>query len=231
MKKQKIQLIVLIAVLVLIAGSYFGLKNYNTRAEEAESVPEYTALSLGDDAVIKNLKVINASGEFDLEKQDDDTWILSSDNSIDVDEDKITTKVNSIRTITSDKVVDNYEKLSDFGLEEAAITIEITLDNGDTHTVKIGDYNDTASAYYLTVDDISTIYTVSATLFTNFNFDTSSITAVEEETAEDVSEAEETEETEAEETEAEETEAEETETEETAAESSSEEVNSEETGE
>ncbi len=189
MKKQKTQIIVLLAILVLIACSYVGLKNYNTKAEEAESEPAYTALSLGEDEKVTNLKVTNENGEFDLKKQDDETWILTSDESVDVDEDKISTKIESIKTITSDQIVENAENLADYGLEEPSVTIEITLENGDSHTIKIGDYNNVASAYYLMVDDISTIYTVPTTINTNFNFDVAAITAAEEETEEDTTEA------------------------------------------
>ncbi len=177
MKKQRIQLLVLLALLVVFAGGYFGLKKYNQNAEAKASEPKYTALALGDDAVIAELKVKNANGEFDLVKKDDDTWLLASDNTLDIDEAKITAKINNLKTITSDQVVEGAENLADFGLEDPAIVVDFTLSDGTTHTLKIGDYNDVSSTYYLLVDDISTIYTVSSSINYNFNFDEDAIIA------------------------------------------------------
>ena len=182
MKKQKIQLVVLLALLIVFIGGYFGLKKHNENVEAKESEPKYTALALGDDAVITELKVKNANGEFDLVKQDDDTWLLASDNTLDIDETKITPKINNLKTITSDQVVEGAENLADFGLEDPAIVVDFTLSDGTTHTLKIGDYNDVSSTYYLLVDDISTIYTINSTLNYNFSFAEDSIIATADET-------------------------------------------------
>ncbi len=190
MKKQRIQLIVLVVILLGFVGGYFGLKTYNKNAEAKESEPKYTALSLTDDDVITKLYVKNVNGEFELVKKDDDTWNLSSDETIDIDEDKIKTKINSLKTITSDQVVDGAENLADYGLDDPAITIKMTLADGTEHTLKIGDYNQTASAYYMTIDDISTIYTVSSTLNSNFSFAQDSIIAEASEDAGNSTDAE-----------------------------------------
>ena len=181
MKKQKVQLIILLALLLVFVGGYFGLQKYNKDEAEKESESTYTALSLGDDADVTILHVKNTNGEFTLEKADDETWTLKEDSSVDVDESKITTKISSLKSITSDQIVEDYSDLSDFGLAEPAETVEITVADGATHTLKIGDYNNTVNKYYVLVDDNTTIYTVNSIIKTNFGFSTEDITATAEE--------------------------------------------------
>ncbi len=180
MKKQKIQIIVLIALLIILCGSYFGLKSFNKKMAAEESEPAYTALNIPDETNITGLKVKNENGELELEKQEDGTYILTTDLSVNVDESIVDSKLESLKTITSEKIVENAENLSDFGLEDASVTATLTLDDGTSHTIKIGDYNSVSSTYYLTVDDGTTVYTVSTLVHTNLNFDAESIAVTEE---------------------------------------------------
>ncbi len=181
MKKQRFQLIILIVLLLVFVGGYFGLQKYNKDAAAKESESTYTALNLGDDADITAMHVTNTNGEFTLEKDGDETWTLKEDATVDVDESKITTKLNSLKSITSDQVVEDYSDLADFGLATPAETVEITLSTGDTHTIKIGDYNNTVNKYYILVDDNNTIYTVNYIIKTNYGFSVDDITTTAEE--------------------------------------------------
>jgi hypothetical protein len=181
MKKQKLQLIILLALLVVFVCGYFGLQKYNKDAAAKESEPTYIALSLGDDADVTKMHVTNTNGDFTLEKSDGETWSLKEDSTVDIDESKITTKLNSLKSITSDQVVEDYSDLADFGLATPAETVEITLSTGDTHTIKIGDYNNTVNKYYILVDDNTTIYTVNSIIKTNFGFSVDDITTTAEE--------------------------------------------------
>lgn len=56
MKKQKIQLIVILAVLVLAIASYFLLSHYNKKTEEDESTDDYTILTV-DTTDVTEIKV------------------------------------------------------------------------------------------------------------------------------------------------------------------------------
>ena len=188
MKKQKIQMAVMVLALIVVIGAYFGLKSLNKKTQEELSESQYTALNLGEDPHISELKVNNENGEFVLTKKDDGTYSLASDNGFDVNEDKITTKINSIKTITSEQIVENATNLEDFGLTDPVVSIELTLEDGSSHKIMIGDYNDVASAYYLMVDDDKTIYTVNSTIYTNFTFDAEGIRAEAETEEDDTSE-------------------------------------------
>lgn len=180
MKRQKIQLIVLLALLVVLVGGYFGLKKHNEKVSAKESSPKYTALNLEDDEEITNIKVTNSNGDFELKKDDNGKWILATDESVNLDQDKIDEKAGYLKTLTSDKVIDNGAADADYGLETPQVVIEMTLNNCKTHTVKVGDYNQTATTYYSKVDDISTIYMINGTLKFAFDFTVDDIKAAED---------------------------------------------------
>ena len=196
MKKQKIQLIVILVIFVICIGGYFGLKTYNEKAAAKESEPEYTALALSEEDEVTALKVSNENGNFELTKNEDGTWILKSDETVNIDQDTVDSMVELVSTITSDKVVDGADSLSDYGLDEPSITIEITLSDGSAHNIILGDYNSAAYTYYLMVDDISTIYTVTSSINSKFTFTVDDITAEETESTEESENSEQTESTE-----------------------------------
>ncbi|MBE5860212.1 MAG: DUF4340 domain-containing protein [Butyrivibrio sp.] len=192
MKKQKIQLIVILVLLIVFVGGYFGLKKYNENVQAKESEPKYTALALTDQDEIESIEVTNLNGTFDIEKDENGDYYLKDNDSITVDRDKIDSKIEEIKTITSEQVVDGAENLADYGLDDPDVTVVVSLKDGESHTLYFGDFNQSASTYYLKVDDISTIYTVSSTLKSAFIFSADDIQKAEEteEAAEEASESE-----------------------------------------
>ena len=84
MKKQKIQLIIILVLLLIFAGSYLGLKQYNKVQDKKDATDTYTALTL-DKSAITEMKIAMASGETDLVKKAD-TWVLSSDEAQKIDQ-------------------------------------------------------------------------------------------------------------------------------------------------
>ncbi|MCR4902690.1 MAG: DUF4340 domain-containing protein [Butyrivibrio sp.] len=188
MKKQQIQLLIMLVVLLAFIGSFFGLKKYNEAKANEVDEPQYTALSL-DSSDISTLKVSNTEGEFTLEYFDD-TWYFLDDDQTLLLQSTVASMAGDFCDITSDKVIENAENLADYGLDEPEITVTATMTDGTEHTLYIGDLNSTASIYYIMVDDDTTVYTVSSTLHTHFDgsadelIDTSSEDAATEETSE-----------------------------------------------
>ena len=166
MKKQKIQLIVMLVVLVAFIGMFFGLKAYNEAKANETTEPLYTAWTL-DSSDITALHITNSDDDYELEYFDE-TWYFLDDDETAVTQSTVTSMVSDFCEITSDKIIENPESLSDYGLETPEITVVATMSDGTTHTLYIGDLNETASLYYVMVDNADTIYTVSSTLHTHF---------------------------------------------------------------
>ena len=167
MKKQKIQLIVMLVILLAFIGCFFGLKSYNEAKENEVDEPLYTAWSL-DSEDIATIHVVNSTDDYELEYFDE-TWYFVDDAETALTQSTVTSMISDFCDITSDKVIESPENLSDYGLETPEITVTATMTDGTTHTLYIGDLNETASLYYIMIDDSDTVYTVSSTLHTHFN--------------------------------------------------------------
>ncbi|WP_029324645.1 DUF4340 domain-containing protein [Butyrivibrio sp. AE3004] len=168
MKSQKIQLFILLICLIVFASGYFGLKAYNKRAEAKESEPRYTALSISENTDVTSLKVVNSNGEFEVVKDGEEWKFKDSDE--DIDEDKLAKKINCIKGITSDQIIEKADNLADYGLDNPSIIITASLSDGSSHKIKVGSYNSAANKYYLSVDDDSVVYTVDSSIHTNYQF-------------------------------------------------------------
>ncbi len=105
MKKQKVQLIIILVLLLIFAGSYLGLKQYNKVQDKKSSTDTYTALTL-DKSAITEMKIAMASGETDLVKKAD-VWVLSSDEAQKIDQDTVSTMLEDIEKITANNKIDN----------------------------------------------------------------------------------------------------------------------------
>ncbi len=188
MKKQKIQLIVLLIVLIACIGGYFGASAYSKKKQaEEEKEESYTALTLGEDAEVTGITVSGAEASYALVKEDD-TWKFADNADAKVTESSVTTMTEDLAEITGDNEIADVTDFAQYGLDDPQLTIQFTLSDGTGHTVKIGDKNSTISRYYLQVDDSTTVYTVTSTLYSTFNKTVEDLTDTSEETTEDTSE-------------------------------------------
>ncbi|MCR5656216.1 MAG: DUF4340 domain-containing protein [Butyrivibrio sp.] len=186
MKKQKIQLIVTSLILIALVGSWFALKKHDERVKASESEPKYYALNLENKDDITGLSVSSESGSYELNKNGD-KWEMTSDLSIDVDDEKVDSLMSAVSVISAEDAIENADDLSVYGLSKPVLTAKITMADGTSHELKIGDYNTTASKYYLCTDDGSTVYTVESAIKIKLDVTADSFAKVEEEPTEDSS--------------------------------------------
>lgn len=178
MKKQKIQLIILLVILGCAIGAYFAAKAYSAHKEASEKSPTYTAFSLSDDDVsgIQNITVTNDAGGFNVNHDSDaDTWSFSDFPDETVDTTQIKTMTDALSDLSSDNEITDVTDFTQYGLDSPVMTITITLSDGSTHKLEVGDYNSQISEYYLRVDDADTVYTISSTIYSDFNVTTSNL--------------------------------------------------------
>ena len=180
MKKQKIQLIILLVILGCAIGAYFAAKAYSAHKEASEKSTTYTALSLSDDDLsgIQNITATNDAGGFNVNHDSNaDTWSFADFPDEKVDTTQIKTMTDALSKLTSDNEIKDVTDFTQYGLDKPAMTVTITLQDGSTHKLEVGNYNSQISEYYLRVDDASTVYTISSTIYSDFNVTTSNLVA------------------------------------------------------
>lgn len=176
MRKQKIQLVVLLAAFLLFALGFYAAKSISAREEEKERVKEageYTALSFDADDLVK-LEIEREDGNLELDFHED-KWSFVKDINLEMeekDEEKKTYEVNTsaadeirdtLANLTSQNEIAAGEDENEYGLDQPSMTITVTLLGGAEHSVEVGSLNAMLQAYYIRVDHSDTLYTMSET--------------------------------------------------------------------
>ena len=174
MRKQKIQLVVLLAAFLLFALGFYAAKSISVREEEKEKAKEageYTALSFDADDLVK-LEIEREDGNLELDFHEG-KWSFVKDINLEMeekDEEKKTYEVNTsaadelrdtLANLTSQNEIAAGEDESEYGLDKPAMTITVTLSDGAEHSVEVGSLNSMLQAYYIRVDHSDTLYTMS----------------------------------------------------------------------
>lgn len=175
MKKQKVQLLVMVLGLIVLVAAFFGVKIYNTHLEEAESLesePKYTVLELDEDEV-DGFSFVNEYGSYSFEKSSDDegniSWVCLEEADLNLDSDKVYSMLNSALFIQADTCIEDVSDLEQYGLADPAISVSITTGNGESYTLLCGDYNGITSKYYLSLDGASVVYASDSDIGSKFN--------------------------------------------------------------
>lgn len=191
-RKTMTGILILMAVLLLC---YFVIVKIQENADDEEVIEETLyAVELED---VVSVKYTDGTTEMSFIKTDD-VWYYEADETITLDQSLMETMVSSLSFIEATKEITEPDALSDYGLEEAAYTIELTDGSGKTIKVYVGNAVDSYS-YYLAVDDKEVVYTVDSSVVSALEFDVESLEEVEE-TEEETTEEETTEEASEEET-------------------------------
>ena len=175
MKKQKMQLIIILVLLAVFAAGYFGLKHYNKVQDDKASKDTYTVLTL-DKSAITEMKITNTNGDIDLVKKDD-TWVLASDESQKLDQDTISTMLEDVEKITANNKIDKVTDFDQYGLKTPSITVTVTTSDGKQTVVNLGSYSEAASRYYCRIGEDTTVYLVASEIDTAFNKSSSDLAA------------------------------------------------------
>lgn len=175
MKKRNKTMIWLFVILVVLLLLYFiiGKMQKNSKDEVAEETIYATEVK---DVV--SIKYSDGTKEMSFVKNDD-VWQYEADETITLDQSLMESMVSSFSSIKAEKEITKPDALSDYGLEKAAYTIELTDALGKTTSIYIGNDVD-GSSYYLTVGEKKVVYTVGGSVVDAMKFDIETLKEVEE---------------------------------------------------
>lgn len=192
MSKGKKQMLIALAVLVVISGCYAGAKVYSAKvtekaqAEEAAKVTQITDFQIADVTAFSYTSA-DLEAAFVL---DGETWKYTTDESLEIDTEKIESFLENFNAIQSENVIEDMENAEEFGLEEPMSAITFEFADGTTLTCTVGEYNDVLGVYYFTTDAGDAVYTVSGTVANKLSNTVDNFIVEEEEEAEETSEEE-----------------------------------------
>ena len=192
MKKQRKQLIIMEILLVFLIFAYVGLgaynKNQTKNEEENQETIQVTDLNV-EDVVAFSYNYEEESNHF---TKSDDVWSYDANADFDVEESLVEAMLADACNLIAQDYMENYEALDNYGLDEPQKTVSMTLSDGSTVLLQLGDYNDIMGYYYLMVEGDNNLYMVDSTLLDAFEVSYADLEHVAEstETTETVEETE-----------------------------------------
>ena len=169
MKNKTVKMILAVVVLGVCCGAYAGIKTYVAHQEQKESEEdseESTTVFTASTDDIKSLDFMVDDTETTFEK-DDDSWVKKDETDFPVNQSTLDSAASAIASVGSDRVLEDVDDLSEYGLDSPSNTIKIVTKSDDedgddtTTTLYVGDENSSTSQYYVRKDDDEkTVYLV-----------------------------------------------------------------------
>ncbi len=166
--KQRRNVIILVAVLVILVVVYLGLRYGNQRAEEDEAAREEAEaihLVTADDLTAMGYTSGGNSMSYTCTGG---KWVYDEDPEIDLQQIELSSMEEDLLDLTAVREIEDPDALEDYGLTEPVYSIWYTAD-GTTSTIYIGNVAD--DNYYATIDDTGKVYTITGDILLDMHFD------------------------------------------------------------
>ncbi|MBZ5672915.1 MAG: DUF4340 domain-containing protein [Acidobacteriia bacterium] len=157
----------LLIAAVVLAG-LVGLLYWSNRTEEAKATkgdpkaaPKILDLKETD---IKQIEIRHRDGETTVVKRDGSgKWTITAPQALAADQSAVGAVTTAVATLSSDRVVDeNASNLSSYGLDPPRIGITLTMADGKTHVLRIGEDTPTDGGSYAMLDGDKRLFTIAS---------------------------------------------------------------------
>lgn len=181
--KRSTKLLLLAAVLVAALGAYFGVsaaveKDEQIKAEEA-SQTNSESLSIGDYDAIDAMDWTYGGVSAALQRDESGAWYCPDEPDCPIDQSKAAIMQSAAAYVAGEEYVQDAEELTDYGLDEPLLSLTVRAGESE-RTYTVGDYNDLAGAYYMTVDGGTDVYLESGALTDAFWYDLANLVEFEQ---------------------------------------------------
>jgi hypothetical protein len=158
-------------LLALLGGLvWWSNKTKSDEPPTPEGAPAQTKILTLTEADIVKVEIRHREAETTRIERDGTAWKITSPEPLPSDKDAIQSLVSAVAAVSADKVVE--EKPADlavFGLKEPGSVLTITLKDGKSRTLKLGDDAPVGGGTYVQVDGDARVFTLAS--FTKSNLD------------------------------------------------------------
>lgn len=183
MKKQKMQTIILLVLLVICVLGYLITKKMPDEEETQVSSEKQTVTNVDKEKVI-GLSYLCEGKIIELTKTENG-WKAENDITLELEQETVETMLGYACNITTDTVIDEPEELANYGLSNPANTICLTLEDECVIQILIGDCMEMTGEYYVLLAGDPKVYTISEYIVTNFEKTLEELVAEVETTSEE----------------------------------------------
>lgn len=168
-KKQKVQFAVLLALIAVLTGAYFGIQSYNQKQaekEEQEKAAAKITLTSFQPEDVTGISYDYNGVNYQFEKTDGE-WKEASKKKLKLDQDAFESFLKSAGSITAETEVAAGSD-ADYGFDKPSRVVAITTTKG-TSSLIFGMENEMLGQYYLKTDGSSKIYLAAQSVYTGFD--------------------------------------------------------------
>lgn len=159
--KNKRTLIIAAVVIALLAVGIFVINGIDTDKKEPQIESAQTnTVYKAEASELAEVKVVSESGEIRAINKGKSDWTINDLPEGEIDPQKAYSLAGTVSTIISKNKYDAPADLSEYGLDNPAVTVTITKKNGETDTVYIGDLSPVLGEYFIMLDGDSSVYTL-----------------------------------------------------------------------
>lgn len=164
--KRGSKLLLLCMALVVLGACYVAVRQLTADPEEDEGI------ALAGPETPSRLSWTDDSGTLTLEHEGDEGWIYADDTAFPLDQTVPENMTAALAAVTASRQIDTPETLSDYGLDEPALTVTALDEDGTEYSYSFGDVNELTGEYYMLYNgDQDTVYLVDSALRDAFNLD------------------------------------------------------------
>jgi len=159
------RLLIAAAVLAGLGGVlYWSNRSEAAKARKPDPKAPPKILDLKE-TDIKQIEIRHGDGETAVLKRNDaGKWSIAAPQPLAADQSAVSTLSTAASTLTSDRVVDeNASNLPSYGLNPARIGITLTMADGKTHVLRIGEDTPTEGDSYAMLDGDKRLFTIAST--------------------------------------------------------------------
>lgn len=151
MKKKTVKMVLAVAVLAVLCGTYVGVSTYVSKQEEAENSKEeeeQVSVTGASADEIETVKFLIDKKEVTFQRKEE-KWVKGDDEAFPVSQDTLDNAVGMLGDLKAERVLDDVSDLSEYGLDAPVNTIVFKTKEGEETSIKIGTENESVSQYYV----------------------------------------------------------------------------------
>lgn len=157
-------------VLLAVLGGLVWWSNKNKKDEPAPGAAAGPKLLTLAEASITRVEIRHREAETTRIERDGSGWKITSPQPFPSDKDAVNSLLSALTSVSADKVVEEKPAdLAPFGLKEPGSVVTITLKNGQSRTLKLGDDAPVGGGAYTQVDGDARVFTLAS--FTRSSID------------------------------------------------------------
>ena len=157
-------LLIAAALLAALTGVLYWSNHHKTEDKPAADAPVATKLLSFKDADVSEIEIDKkGADQVDLAKSSDGKWAITAPKSLTGDQDAITGVISVLSGLNSERVVEDHAiDLKQYGLADPSVKIDLTMKDGKSQKLLLGDDTPTGNAVYAAVGGDPRVFTIAS---------------------------------------------------------------------